>query len=436
MDSGWFNERIREHIFCILPESAFHDHRARMVLVNNLHYFLQKKRGQMTRQGYNLRFKTKVNHMIGYLISQQPYVREIYRQVRKALCTGLKSIMGKEEIARAIVVQDPNLANYSPSWWAPFDASGPLSVSVRLTIAMCVKSRSLTRDLLPLLPDSWTQIDAVFGDPLTNAIKLGNMALLDVAVQQLSTRQLVPKSAFHQHYTGYIKHPHIPRSAFPVKEAVDTAILRNRTDMVAALLQLYYDQFGAPSNTLANKWLTTILKIGNPQMVRTMYASHLPRDFLLDYRNLIRLCHVSDYNLVFETLNPLKQNLWSRNARQDPLNTAVRHKNIDTATAILDTGRVDINSEVVPHGPGQYNGRAMIAPLDAACLNEDVAMLEFLLRRGANYHRRFAVTLNGQCYYKIHNWATRPENGGFSYMPEYGHYCAMSREDQLAYVFG
>jgi hypothetical protein len=414
IESDWFDETTRDHVFTLLPQSAFHEHEDRMVLVDNLHYFLEKTPACMARQGYDTQFKRMFDRMIDYLVPQQVYISQSFRQLRKELCTGLRSILGKEEIARAIMVQDPNFANHSSARWTEFDVTGPLSVSVGLTIAMCINARGLVMGLLPLRPDSWNCMDEMFGDPLTNAIKLGNMTMLDVIIQQVSTRQLVSKSVSSQHTTYYFSDTHQLRSAFPVEEVVDTAIMHNRPDMVAALLQLYYDQFGTPSNTLANKWMKTILNIGNPSMVRTMYASNIPRKFILDYQKVIRICHIGDYSLVFETLSPLRQNLWSINARQDHLNTALRHKNVAAAAAILDTGRVDINNEIIAQSSAAYNGRRMIAPLDVACLNEDVAMLEFLLRRGANYRRQFAVTLNGQCYYMIRDWAARLENGDFS----------------------
>lgn len=62
-------------------------------------------------------------------------------------------------------------------------------------------------------------------------------------------------------------------------------------------------------------------------------------------------------------------------------------------------------------------------------------MLNCLLRAGANYRRQFALTLTGQVYYFIQDWAAKPENGGISHMPEYGVYFAKLEEERLDTVF-
>ncbi|KAF1919206.1 hypothetical protein BDU57DRAFT_402218, partial [Ampelomyces quisqualis] len=54
------------------------------------------------------------------------------------------------------------------------------------------------------------------------------------------------------------------------------------------------------------------------------------------------------------------------------------------------------------------------------------------LKKGADFRRRFAVTLTVQAYNTILEWAMKPENGGLSYMPEYGVYIRKSRGDQSA----
>lgn len=173
--------------------------------------------------------------------------------------------------------------------------------------------------------------------------------------------------------------------------------------------------------------------------------SHGKRRFKLSAASVAEFLKTGDYNMVLKVFRPLTQPLQDDIAKRDPLYIALRHRNIDAARALLATGKVDINREVLHNHSGQFGNASigsshftgiMVAPLDVACCMDDYAMLDFLLAAGANYRRRYAIQLNGRCYYTIRNWAALPRNGGHTHMPEYGHYYSLSHEERLTYVFG
>ncbi|KAH5628828.1 hypothetical protein HBI51_209520 [Parastagonospora nodorum] len=436
-----FNHYIRASIFLHSPEEVFWNPVGRMLIVNNLDYFLTAQGDELGQHGYRTAMSVKIGQMMKYLISQRVFgsTDAEYDNNLKILCAGLKTIMGTQTIARAIIVNDPDLADHSPTWWAVFHTNGPLETSVKVNISMIVGAHALVIDELKNLSDDWHTINLIYGDPLTNAIKLGDITMLNTIINHLTTMKLVPKRQ-----RGHLV-PSQARSAFPLEDSVSTAIMYNRPDMAGALVQIYQVQFGNPVPSIFESWLCRSLIVGNSALVKTLYRSHGQRRLKLSSLSVAEFLKTGDYNMVLEVFSPLTQPLQDRFAKKDPLYITLRHRNIDAARALLATGKVDINREVLHNHSGQFGNAAlgssryasvMIAPLDVACRMDDYAMLEFLLTAGANYRRRFAIQLNGRCYYTIRKWAALPQNGGHTHMPEYGHYYSMSYEEQLAYVFG
>jgi hypothetical protein len=422
-----FNSRILGNIFRNYPESAFRDRGARSVLVNHLHIFVRKSDNALAKQNYRPDFIAKVKDMMGFLELKRPIITQGQNRATalRHLCRGLRKLVGGENIARAIITTDPNLAPHTPTWWAAFNSS--LNISVKLAVAMSVGFETLTRQLVRLLPDDKRQINVVFGAPLNNVIKLDSLHMLEVIIDELSNPP--PHTNGQKRYLPYVPQG---ETAYPVEDAVYTAIYYNRPAMVAALLQFYHDKLHPPSNKTFNQWMRAVVAVGEPALVQVLYASHLPGSFKLDSHTMNDVCSTGYYRIALAILLPLLQSLQHDNTQWDPLNIAVRHRNIDAVRALLETGKVDVNREVKHNAHREFSGRT-VTLLDVACSIQDWAMLEFLLEQGANYRRKFALPLAAYAYRLIRAWAM--ENG-CTYLPEYGVYWAKTKEEKIAFSFG
>ena len=216
-----------------------------MLLVNNLDYVLTKEKKSEIKR-YRPDMSAKIDQMMRYLIEQRvvgPGIAE-HDKYLKILCTGLKTIIGTQTIARALLVNDPGLVDHSPTWWAAFHTTGSLDTSVKINIAMIAGAHALVIKELKNLPDDWYAINLIYGDPLTNAIKLGNIAMLNTIMDHLTTIKLGK-----QNLRGYLVLAQT-KSAFPLEDSVTTAVMYNRPDMVWAFLEMYRIQFGNPTNSV------------------------------------------------------------------------------------------------------------------------------------------------------------------------------------------
>jgi hypothetical protein len=182
--------------------------------------------------------------------------------------------MGGENITRAIINIDPDLAPHMPTWWAAFN--GSLTVSVKLAVAMSIGLEGLTLQLVRLLLDDKKQINEVFGAPLKNAIKLDSLRLLEAIIDELSNPQ--PRTEDQKSVFQYVPQY---ETAFPVEIAVYTAINYDRPAMLVALLQFYHDKLGRPSNRTFNQWMRAVIELGDPTLAQVLHASHQPRKFKL-----------------------------------------------------------------------------------------------------------------------------------------------------------
>lgn len=319
---------------------------------------------------------------------------------------------------------------HSQGWWAAFLETRYTFKSVEIAVAMAAQSETLTYNLLDDLPDDLvnTCVNEVFGDPLINAIKLQDLGMFGIVAKYVENR-----------IDAHTMKPQ-PRNSrptwFPVQIATRIAILYNQPAMVATLLDLHYKQFGRPAKAVFSGWMDSTLHVGKVSIVLGLYIGHLPKPFELNASTIADVCHTGTYDMVTACVDPLVQDVKNNTVRHNPIHIAVMYTNCGTVMALDDMGKIDNNQLATHHKSFKDYLRESVAPIDIASFNKDIGMLKLLLKRGANFRRRFTTVLTGPVYYTIRDWAMKPKNGGSSRMSAYGMYRDKSEEDRVDTIMG
>lgn len=342
------------------------------------------------------------------------------------LCAGICGILVHEVVLCALLTSTPvsNIVKrLDEDWFAALGTGSDIHCQI---IAAIVLHRADYVQMLLQRLDSHAEKHLVFGSPLINAaIKLKNLDIVEKIVKYLQRYSFTDSEVRDVLLTD-------PSMAFPIHEAIRTAILYNSHNILEQLASLIYNRFRPVAPADFNDWIWLMARNSNYKVLESLYKIQLQRQWKLSFSAITELCKTENYDMIHFASAHSNYNHSHGSSRWHPFHVAVRN-GIDAAQAVYDTGNHDVNEAAKCDFYANWD--EPVTALYVAIYQDDTATMKWLLEKGAEYQRRFPLAwMSGRVYNCIRRKATM-NNRINKKLPSFGRYQAMSIEAQMGFTF-
>ncbi|KNG48482.1 hypothetical protein DDE82_002069 [Stemphylium lycopersici] len=358
----------------------------------------------------------KVNNPRGFDNALPNCIMGMYR--------GVCGVLGHEAVLSALLTSTPvsNIVKHlDPDWFAALGTGS--DIHSQITAAIALHRADYVQMLLPQL-GSHSEKHLVFGSPLINAIKLKNLDIVEKIVKYLQ----------RFHFTESDGKILLTDStmAFPIHEAIHTAICYNSHEILGQLAKLMYTRFRPAAPADFNDWIWLVARNSNYKVLKSLYDIEVQPQWKLSLSAVTELCKTENYKMIHFALVHGKYNHSHRSSRWHPFHVAVRN-GIDAAKAVFDTDNHDVNEAVKCDFYEKWD--EPVTALDVAIYRDDTVTMRWLLEKGAEYQRRFPPAwMSGRVYNCIRRQAIEDSRKN-KMLPSFGQYQAMSVEAQMGFTF-
>jgi hypothetical protein len=404
-----------------------------VIVLNHLHDIAY----MMCRDPTRHRFKPEFVNAYACMLNQLVLVNDADLEALAAqLARGLKIILGPGSITNALFTGpvlysrrktqpshyyhgEPNYG-HSLGWWRALRGDTDPNVPLLLAAAMAVRNYKFAQYLLQHLSDENTHV--VFGSPLLNAIKLRDLKMVQLVINNFGR--------FDKYPVGGAARAHLflqeMGPSFPIIAAIQSAISHDHVDIIEELLGVFLNNYGVPSNQQLNAWLEVAAEDAGIRVLNRLLAIR-PTDFKLGFKAVVAICQTGEYDMVYHTFATL-DHPEHRSSAHDPLHIAVRSGLLDTVMAMVNTQRYNINAEVNSNISSYSTGK--ITALDVALHHGFVPIIKYLAGLGAYATQHPPFHLKGRVYKYVREASLRRNGGRFTHLPPYGNFKDMSSHDR------
>jgi hypothetical protein len=264
----------------------------------------------------------------------------------------------------------------------------------------------------------------VFGSPLTNAIKLGDLEVVKQLFSYISCSQLTARQQ-----EVMLKES---LAAFPIMLSVYRSIIYSRDTILVELAKLMRQKFRQIKPTQFNIFIGMVARNSNVRVLRSLFRFQVQLPWTLSYEAMCALCKTEDYEMIHFAFLNANCKLIHVSSQRHSFHIAVR-SGIEAARAVYDTGKYVIDERVSCTFPSYWNDP--VTALDVAIFWDDTATIKWLLDQGADYRRRFPISrMSGRIYNHIRNQAIRDDPRMVD-LPPYGQYKDMSEDAKMGFTF-